>query len=95
MYPTFYKNICCIFQAAKNFHGAASQHIKDFVPAIRAAVVDINLRVKYAAERAFKYLAEVCMYVCMYVNDNVICAQAQVEPRMEQLFDFPVTSYCL
>ena len=35
------------------------------------------------------------MYVCMYVNDNVICAQAQVEPRMEQLFDFPVTSYCL
>ena len=43
----------------------------------------------------------VCMYVhmysnyCMYVNDNVMCAQAQVEPRMEQLFDFPVTSYCL
>jgi hypothetical protein len=55
------------FQAAKNFYGAASQHIKVFIPAIRAAVVDINLRVKYAAERAFKYLAEVCMYVCMYV----------------------------
>ena len=61
-------NECCLLQAAKNFYGAASQHIKVFIPVIRAAVVDINLRVKYAAERAFKYLAEVCMYV-YYINN--------------------------
>ena len=69
MYVCMYVLFLCVvfFQAAKNFHGAALQHVKFFIPAIRAAVVDINLRVKYAAERAFKYLAEVCMYVCMYV----------------------------
>ncbi len=45
-------------QAAKFYHGAASQHLKSFVPALQLALKDINIQVKYNAERALKHLSE-------------------------------------
>jgi len=50
--------ISAIKQAAKNYYGATSQQIKSMVPPLLLATKDINLMVRYAADRALKHLSE-------------------------------------
>lgn len=50
--------ITAIKQAAKHYYGATAQHLKEFVPPLVLAVKDINIQVKYVAERALKHLSE-------------------------------------
>mmetsp|Transcript_90926 Transcript_90926/g.177994 ORF Transcript_90926/g.177994 Transcript_90926/m.177994 type:complete len:3046 (+) Transcript_90926:19-9156(+) len=52
------KALLAIKQASKFYYGAAAQHYKEFFPALVAGLKDIDLRVKYFAERALKHLCE-------------------------------------
>ena len=59
--PIFYLNIFLQThntQASKFFFGAAAQHYKEFLPPLVASLKEIDLRVKYSAERALKHLCE-------------------------------------
>ena len=42
----------------KRYPGAAARHHQKFVPPLIAAIKDIDIRVKYVAERAMFYLFE-------------------------------------
>lgn len=50
--------IAAIKQASKNYPGASAQHSQAFMPPLISALHDINLGVKYSAERAMKYLLD-------------------------------------
>jgi hypothetical protein len=47
-----------IKQTAKSYPVASQQHINHFMPALILAVKDSNIRLKYIAERAMKYLLD-------------------------------------
>ena len=45
-------------QAAKSYPIASQLYLQHFMPPLIAAVKDINIRLKYIAERAMKYLLD-------------------------------------
>lgn len=50
--------IGAIKESAKRYPQAAARHLQLFVPPLMAALKDINISVKYVAERALKYLLD-------------------------------------
>jgi len=50
--------ISAIKEGAKHYPGASGQHLQSFMPPLVSALHEVNLSVKYAAERAMKYLLD-------------------------------------